>query len=96
MHIPILVSDRKTDQNAYAERVIPTIQKVCLDHSVVLCEKRLKYLLGQNVTHFNTERPHSPIGRAPCCARTPRGPIGRIERRERLGGLPKHYYREAA
>ncbi len=90
------VGPQKPNQNAYVERWIQSCQQECLDHFIVLGEKHFNHLVGEYVEHFNTERPHSAIGRAPCGTDPPTEPVGQIECHERLGGLLRHYCRRAA
>lgn len=53
-------------------------------------------MLQEYAEFYNTERPHSVIGRLPPARNGPYSTDGEIKCRERLGGLLKHYYREAA
>jgi putative transposase len=60
-------------------------------------ERHVRFVVGQYVEHYNLERPHSGIGHEPPVkpeAPPPRD--GPVACRERLGGLLKSYYREAA
>ena len=56
-------------QNPYAERVIGSIRRECLDHVVVLNERHLKRLLRNYFAYYHQWRPHrslemdSPDGR---------------------------------
>jgi putative transposase len=79
--------------NAVAERVIGTLRRECLDHLIVLNERRLLQVLREYVEHYNRKRPHrslaldSPDGR-------PRELIpksGRVVSRPVLGGLHHEY-----
>jgi len=87
----------KPNLNAYAERVIQSIQQECLDHFVVLGEKHLNHLVSEYVEHYNTERPHRALEKPPLSADLPEATANsRVVCKERLGGLLKHYYRQAA
>jgi transposase InsO family protein len=50
------ISARSTWQNGYAERLIGSIRRDCLDHVVVFGEQHL--LLGCYQTYYNEVRPH--------------------------------------
>jgi putative transposase len=90
------------------ERFIQAIQQECLDHFVVLGERHFDYLVVEWVEHYHTERPHqakendllSPSGRGNGkkgkCKFADPPMLGQVDCRERLGGLLKHYYRNAA
>ena len=83
--------------NPYAERFAQTIQQECLDHFVVLGADHLEYLVSEFVKHFNEERPHQSLGNVPLI-KPPGDPPseGMIVCKQRLGGLLRHYYRQAA
>ena len=46
--------------------------------------------------HYHEERPHQGLGNELIAPKTTTMGTGRIECRERLGGVLKFYYREAA
>lgn len=77
----------------------------CLDQFVIVGERHLRYLVREFVEHYNTERPHQSRGNVPLpeAERADAGepailsfPTGTVQCRERLGGVLKHYYRDAA
>jgi len=83
--------------NAFAERWAQTVQVECLDHFVVLGEAHLRYLVSEYVAYFNTERPHQAMDNCLLTGSVEGAPAeGEILCRERLGGLLRHYYRQAA
>ena len=64
---------------------------------VLFGEQALSRALAEYVKHFHEERNHQGLGNAllfPSPAPLPRN--GGVRRRERLGGMLKYYYREAA
>lgn len=75
-------------QNAYAERVIGSIRRECLDHLVVFNQAHLARTLAEYVNYYNGSRTHlslakdAPLGRAV-------QPTGQVRRLPYLGGL--HY-----
>ncbi len=95
---PIKLPIRSPDLNAIAERAIQSVKQECLDHFVILGEKHLNYLVDEYVAFYNTCRPHSSVSHLPPCRDGPEPKLtaGRVLCEERLGGLLKHYYREAA
>jgi len=52
-------------ENAYAERVIGSIRRECLDHFIVLNERHLRRLLRSFLVYYNTTRPHQALGDSP-------------------------------
>jgi len=83
--------------NAFAERWAQTVQVECRDHFVVLGEAHLRYIVGEYVAYFNTERPHQAMDNCLLTAsEAPASAEGEILCQERLGGLLRHYYRQAA
>jgi putative transposase len=99
------VGPRAPNMNAYAERWVQSLRAECLDHFLVLGERHLHHLVMNYVEHYNFERPHQSRGNVPLPeavaddAGEPRivpFPSGAVKCRQRLGGLLKHYYRQAA
>jgi hypothetical protein len=85
-------SPRSPWQNAYAERLIGSIRRECLDHIVVFGERHLRHVLLSYMDYYNGTRTHlslnkdAPISRAVEAA-------GRILCRPILGGLHHLYAR---
>jgi len=81
--------------NAFVERFNRSIKEECLDRVIPLGEAHLRELVREYVTHYHEERPHQGLSSRLIAASTDRG-RGPLARRQRLGGLLNHYYREAA
>ena len=76
----------RSGQNGYAERLIGSIQRECVDHIVVTGEQHLRDILACYVGYYNAVRTHLSLGKhAPIGRATQRR--GRIEGRTMLGGL---------
>jgi putative transposase len=62
---------------------------------LIFGERHLRTVLGEYADHFNRHRPHRSLDlRAPTDdAEVIRLPVGRIERRQVLGGLINQYER---
>jgi putative transposase len=86
--------------NAYAERWVQSVRGECLDHFVVFGEEHLRLLLREYEAYFNERRPHQSLANVPPAgAATVEETALTVEEvlcDERLGGLLKHYYRQAA
>ena len=91
----ILTPVRAPTANAYAERFVGTIRRECLDWILIRNEHHLTRVVRDYLEHYNAERPHRGLALQPPDP-PPRLVTGRIERRDRLGGLLRHYQRAAA
>jgi transposase InsO family protein len=85
-------SPRSPWQNGYAERLIGSIRRECLDHVVVLGECHLRHLLLSYMTYYNGTRTHLALEKdAPFSRAVERA--GQILCRPILGGLHHQYVR---
>ena len=85
-------SPRSPWQNGYAERLIGSIRRECLDHVVVFGERHLRHLLLSYVNYYNSVRTHLSLAKdAP--ARRAVHTVGRIQPLPVLGGLHHQYIR---
>ena len=79
-------------QNGFAERLIGSIRRECLDHLVVLGEAQLRRILRSYADYYNKIRTHRSLGKdAPCFRPVHR--VGNIASHAILGGLHHHYVR---
>jgi len=86
------ISARSPWQNGYAERLIGSIRRECLDHVVVTGEQHLRHVLACYLDYYNAVRTHLSLGKdAPNGRGIQR--YGRVERRPMLGGLHHQYIR---
>jgi hypothetical protein len=53
-----IIAPRPPWRNAYAERVIGSIRRECLDHVVVIGERHLREILSKYVDYYNRTRTH--------------------------------------
>jgi len=87
---------RSPNLNAYAERFVRTIKESCLEQMILFGENSLRNSIHEFLDHYHRERNHQGLENQLI---TPlKGKLrtdGRIERRERLGGLLNYYYRAA-
>ncbi len=83
-------------QNPYAERIIGSIRRECLDHVIVLSEDHLLRVLGEYVVYYHSSRPHLSLARNAPIEREIEPPtLGRVVSEPQVGGL-HHRYRRAA
>jgi hypothetical protein len=57
-------------QNAYAERLIGSIRRECLDHVVVFGEWHLRHVLLSYMNYYNETRTHLSFGKDAPLSRT--------------------------
>ncbi len=84
---PLRLPANSPNLNAYAERFVLSIRRVCLDRFVPLSERHLRTAVTEYVVHYHTERNHQGLGNElltplPASANS----AGPIVSRERLGG----------
>src|SRR5262245_19718781 len=58
----VVIAPRAPWQNPFAERVIGSIRRECLDLVVVLNERHLRHLLRLYLAYYNVARPHQSLG----------------------------------
>jgi putative transposase len=92
----LLIAPRAPWQNPFAERVIGSIRRECLDHVIVFNEAHLRRLLRSYLAYYNATRPHQALHNEsphPREVQTPAG--GRIVAIPQVGGLHHRYQRAA-
>ena len=93
---PLLLPARSPNLNAFAERFVLSIKSECLERMVLLGEAHLQTAALHYLAHYHRERPHQGLRNELLVAHEKVLPNGPVKRRQRLGGLLKFYYREAA
>lgn len=84
-------------QNPYAERLIGSLRRECLDHLIVLSEAHLRYVLRQYVFYYQRARTHLSLEKdAPTPRRVQAPTEGRVIAFPEVGGLHHRYERRAA
>ena len=79
-------------QNGFAERLIGSIRRECVDHLVVLGEAHLRRILKTYACYYNKIRTHRSLNKDAPVSR-PVQRTGMISSRPILGGLHHHYVR---
>jgi putative transposase len=89
---------RAPQVNVYAERFVRSIRTECLDWLLILGRRHLGHVLRVYTVHYNRERPHRGLALLSPESTNAVGQTnaGKIERRNRLGGLIHEYHRAAA
>ena len=91
----VINAPRSPRQNAYAERLIGSIRRECLDHVVVLSQRHLRRLLKSYFAYYHRSRTHLALDKD---APEPRAVLhrGEIVAIPQVGGLHHRYERRAA
>jgi putative transposase len=93
----VITAVRSPWQNAYAERLIGSIRRECLDHIIIGNERGLRRVLHAYVTYYLRSRTHLSLDKdAPITRRVASLADGKIVTIPHLGGLHHHYKRRAA
>jgi transposase InsO family protein len=79
-------------QNSFAERMIGTIRRECVDHVVALGEHHLRHVLKSYARYYNTARTHRSLDKDAPVSR-PVQQRGRIVSHALVGGLHHQYVR---
>jgi len=79
-------------QNCFAERLIGSIRRECVDHLIVLSEAHLRRILRAYALYYNEIRTHRSLDKDAPISR-PVQRIGNISSRPILGGLHHQYVR---
>jgi putative transposase len=83
-------------QNPYAERMIGSIRRECLDHLIVLNERQLRRILRAYFGYYNDVRPHQSLEQNSPFPREIEPPTkGRVISIPQVGGLHHRYLRAA-
>ena len=87
---------RSPNLNAFAERFVRTIKEECLDRMILIGEGSLRRAGDQFCEHYHRERNHQGLENK--IIEPGFGSVEEVEVycRERLGGLLRYYYRDAA
>ncbi len=92
-----LISARSPWQNPYVERMIGSIRRDCLDHTIIFNERHLRRVLKDYTHYYNEYRTH--LGLEKDCPE-PRAiefsDQGSIKSKSMVGGLHHRYFRQAA
>jgi putative transposase len=90
---------RSPNLNSYSERWVRSVKEECLSKLILFGEQSLKRALQQYLVHYHEERNHQGKENEllfPSQAQRANRGQGAVRCQERLGGLLKYYYEEAA
>ena len=93
----VLTAARCPWQNPFAERLIGTIRRECLDHVLVLSERHLRRILTRYFAYYHRARTHLSLKKdAPDGRPIERPEVGTVVQIPEVGGLHHRYLRQAA
>ncbi len=93
----VLTAPHSPWQNPFAERLIGSIRRECLDHVVVLGERHLRRILSRYLAYYHGARTHLSLDKdAPDGRPIERPELGRVISIREVGGLHHRYVRLAA
>ncbi len=93
----VVTAARSPWQNPYAERLIASLRRDCLDHVIVLDEAHLRGVLARYFAYYNGSRCHLSLDGGTPTSRSVQGPEhGRVVAFPEVGGLHHRYERMAA
>src|SRR3989454_7945061 len=93
----VLTAPHSPWQNPFAERLIGSIRRECLNHVLVLGERHLRRLLTRYFAYYHRARTHLSLDKdAPDARPVELASAGRIVQLPEVGGLHHRYQRQAA
>ena len=93
----VLLPPRSPNLNAYMERWFRSLKSECLHRMIFFGRESLERAISQYVAYYDGERNHQGLSNQIIDPEDNVGAIaGKIECRERLGGMLKYYHRRAA
>jgi transposase InsO family protein len=93
----VLTAPRSPWQNPYAERLIGTLRRECLDNVIVLHERHLRRVLRSYIDFYHGWRVHRSLEMDSPAHRPVQPPeLGEVVEFPDVGGLQRHYERRAA
>jgi transposase InsO family protein len=93
----VLTAPQSPWQNPFAERLIGSIRRECLNHVLVLGERHLHRILTRYFSYYHQSRTHLALDKDPPDLRPIALPVtGTIVQLPEVGGLHHRYIRQAA
>jgi len=93
----VLTAAHSPWQNPFAERLIGSIRRDCLNHVIVLSERHLRYVLTRYFSYYHRTRTHLSLTKDAPDGRPVEPPeLGKVIAIREVGGLHHRYVRRAA
>ena len=92
----VVTAPRSPWQNAFAERLIGSVRRECLDHMIALSEGHLRRMLSSYFDYYHDSRTHLSLARnAPNAREVEPVSQGKVIAMPQVGGLHHRYTRAA-
>jgi len=93
----VITAPRSPWQNPFAERLLGTVRRDCLNHVIVLGEAHLRRTLTRYFRYYHNFRTHLSLEKdAPTPRAIHQASVGQVIEVSEVGGLHHHYERRAA
>jgi transposase InsO family protein len=93
----VITAPRSPWQNPFAERLLGTVRRDCLNHVIVLGETHLRRTLTRYFRYYHNPRTHLSLEKhAPTPRAIQNANLGPVVEVSEVGGLRHHYERRAA
>ena len=94
---PVVLPPKSPDLNAHLERFFGSLKSECLSRMIFFGENMLRTTTKQFLEHYHAERNHQGLDNRIIDPGNEVGcDDGDVQCRERIGGLLRYYYRNAA
>jgi putative transposase len=88
---------RSPNLNSHLERFLRSLKEKCLGRMIFFGESSLRKATTEFLAHYHAERNHQGLGNRLIVEGEEVGRVaGRVQCRERIGGMLRYYYREVA
>lgn len=93
----VMIAPQSPWQNAFAERLVGSIRRECLDHVIILGERHLRNILKSYFDYYEHTRTHMSLSKDAPWPRAVEPPeLGHVVQVPQVGGLHHRYQRRAA
>ncbi len=93
----VMIAPQSPWQNPFAERLVGSIRRACLDHVIVLGQCHLRKILQSYFDYYLQSRTHLSLAKdAPASRRVQPPELGKVVELPQVGGLHHRYERRAA
>ena len=93
----VLTAPRSPWRNPFAERLMGSLRRECLDHVIILNRKHLRRILKSYFDYYHRSRTHLALEKDAPVEREAQGPeLGEVVEFPEVGGLHHRYERRAA
>ena len=93
----VMIAPQSPWQNPFAERLVGSIRRECLDHVIMLGQRHLRKILQSYFDYYLQSRTHLSLAKdAPASRRVQPPELGKVVELSQVGGLHHRYERRGA